>query len=310
MIRSFLVKGQRMAFLINPDPTLGRKIEQTSCSGTTMCWTCGSCDFECPVNIATGRLRPQQIVRMANLGLLDELLSLPEIWYCLTCRRCMNICPNVVSACTLIEFIRQDALFKGIVSMDVLRRYHDLFTKFQRVRWHAVNHCFKEELVIFTDQMWHDWLEQPVRPSTSLIATQTPSRLINDIKTMMESYRTLACFTCGECSSTCPVDCEPSVFDPRVLFRMINLGLIDELIRSPSIWLCIGCGRCTECCSQLVDGRQMIDQLKDLAVLQGVVDRDFQLRVEHANRIIFSRFLDEVDLLFTFVPEKLEVLAD
>jgi len=180
----------------------------------------------------------------------------------------------------------------------VLRRYHDLFTKFQRVRWHTVKHCFKEEFENISDRMWHDWLEQPVCPSTSLIATQTPNRLMSDVKAVTGSTRTLACFTCGECSSACPVVCERSVFDPRVLFRMINLGLIDELMRSPSIWLCIGCGRCTECCSQLVDGRQMIDQLKELAVQQGVVDIDFHLRVEHANRIIYKRFLDEIDLLF------------
>lgn len=298
-----------MDILIKPDTTLGRQIEQASCAAAAMCWTCGSCDFECPVNIATGRLRPQKIVRMANLGLLDELLSMPEIWYCLTCRRCMNICPNAVSPCTLIEFIRHDALFKGIVSMDMLKHYHDLFTKFQRVRWHAVKHCFKGEFEILTDRMWQDWLEQPVRLSTSLITTQTPGRLVSDIKALMGSNRTLACFTCGECGSACPVDCEPSVFDPRVLFRMINLGLMDELIRSPSIWLCIGCGRCTECCSQLVDGRQMIDQLKELAVQQGVVDRGFQLRVEHANRIIFERLLDEIDLLFTHAPAQLETLT-
>ncbi len=298
-----------MEILVNIDATLGRQIGQASCTATTMCWTCGSCDFECPVNIATGRLRPQKIVRMANLGLLDELLQLQEIWYCLTCRRCMNICPNAVSPCTLIEFIRHDALSKGIVSMDVLRRYQDLFTKFQRVRWHAVKHCFKEAFDVLTDRMWHDWMEQPVRPSTSLISTQTSGGLVSGIKTIMGSYRALACFTCGECSSVCPVDCEPSIFDPRVLFRMVNLGLIDELMRSPSIWLCIDCGRCTECCSQLVDGRQMINQLKELAVQQGVVDRDFHLRVEHANRIIFNRFLDEIDLMFTHFPIQLEALA-
>ena len=147
-----------MAFLTKHNMTLGRQIEQASHSAKTMCWTCGSCDFECPVNIATGRLRPQKIVRMANLGMLDELLHLPEIWYCLTCRRCMNVCPNAVSPAMLIEFVRRDILVRGMVSMDTMRLYQDLFTKFQRVRWHAVKHCFKEELDFFTDRMWHDWL--------------------------------------------------------------------------------------------------------------------------------------------------------
>jgi heterodisulfide reductase subunit C len=298
-----------MAFLIKHNMTLGRQIEQASHSAKTMCWTCGSCDFECPVNIATGRLRPQKIVRMANLGMLDELLHLPEIWYCLTCRRCMNVCPNAVSPSMLIEFVRRDILVRGMVSMDTWRLYQDLFTKFQRVRWHAVNHCFKEELDFFTDRMWHDWLGQPVRSSTSFIAPQKHGHFIREVKAMMVSSRTRACFTCGECSSACPVVCERAVFDPRALFRMINLGMIDELMRSPSIWLCIDCGRCTESCSQLVDGRQLIDQVKELAILRGVVDIDFQSRVEHANLIIYKRYLDEIDLLFPLPPEKHEVLA-
>ena len=287
-----------MASLIKHNATLGRQIEQVSRSAKTMCWTCGSCDFECPVNIATGRLRPQKIVRMANLGMLDELLHLPEIWYCLTCRRCMNVCPNTVSPSMLIEFVRRDILDRGMVSMDAMRLYQDLFTNFQRVRWHAVNHCFMEELEIFTDRMWHDWLEKPVHSSKSFIAPQKSGRFIREVKAMMVSSRTLACFTCGECSSACPVVCERSVFDPRVLFRMINLGMIDELMRSPSIWLCIDCGRCTESCSQLVDGRRLIDQVKELAILWGVVDIDFHQRVEHANQVIYKYFLNKIDLLF------------
>ena len=287
-----------MASFITPDVTLGRQIDRASRSMTTMCWTCGSCDFECPVNIATGRLRPQKIVRMANLGLLEELLHMPEIWYCLTCRRCMNVCPNVVSPSTLIAFARREAFFKGIVSMGTLRLYQDLFAKFQRVRWRAVHHCFDKELEIFTDQMWHDWLEQPVRPSASLISMQKTHWLTSDIKTVMALSRTQACFTCGECSSACPIVCERSVFDPRVLFRMINLGLIDELMRSPSIWLCIDCGRCTDTCSQLVDGRQSIDQIKELCILRGAVNSGFFQRVEDANKKIYKHYLQRVDLLF------------
>ena len=80
-------------------------------------------------------------------------------------------------------------------------------------------------------------------------------------------------------------------------FVWINLGMIDELVRSPSIWLCIDCGRCTGSCSQLVDGRRLIDQVKELATLWGVLDIDFHLRVEHANQVIYKYFLNEIDRL-------------
>ena len=60
---------------------LRQVIQKATLADSTMCWTCSSCDSECPVEIATNRLRPQRIVRFANLGLIDELIALPEIWY-------------------------------------------------------------------------------------------------------------------------------------------------------------------------------------------------------------------------------------
>ncbi|MBT8351932.1 MAG: 4Fe-4S dicluster domain-containing protein [Deltaproteobacteria bacterium] len=280
-----------------PNSKNRKNIEKESSADIRMCWTCGSCDAECPVNIATGRLRPQKIVRIANLGFLDELLHLPEIWYCLSCRRCMNVCPNTVSPVTLIEYVRRYAIFRGIISIRALSLYQDLFIRFQRVRWHAINHCFNTDLDVFTERMWHEWQGQPASMPMSPITFQKVSHDSSDIRTMMAKARTLACFTCGECSSACPVVSGRSVFDPRTLFRMINLGMIDELIRSPSIWLCIACGRCTECCSQLVDGQEIISNIKKLAIREGVFDMGFQLRIEHANQLIYTFFLDKIDSL-------------
>ncbi|HSM89477.1 MAG TPA: 4Fe-4S dicluster domain-containing protein, partial [Desulfobacterales bacterium] len=106
-----------------------------------------------------------------------------------------------------------------------------------------------------------------------------------------------ACFACGECSSACPVAGERSAFDPRYLFRMANFGLVEELLGSPLIWLCVQCGRCTEACSQLVDGCRMIAGLRELAVLEGRVDADFALRVRDAQKQAYVRWVDAVDQL-------------
>jgi heterodisulfide reductase subunit C len=56
------------------NPRMRRIIQEVSRADSTMCWTRSSCDCECPMNIATQRLRPQKIVRLANLGLVDDLL--------------------------------------------------------------------------------------------------------------------------------------------------------------------------------------------------------------------------------------------
>ena len=41
-----------MTVVRRPDPVMRRQIEMNSRTASFMCWTCGSCDFECPVNIA------------------------------------------------------------------------------------------------------------------------------------------------------------------------------------------------------------------------------------------------------------------
>ena len=85
-------------------------------------------------------------------------------------------------------------------------------------------------------------------------------------------------------------------------FVWINLGMIDELIRPPSIWLCIDCGRCTGSFSQLVDGRRVIAQVKALATLGGVLEIALHLRVEQANQVIYKDFLPEIDRLWGLSP--------
>lgn len=210
----------------------------------------------------------------------------------------MKVCPNAVSPSNLIEYIRRDALSKGIVSTNTFRQFQDLFTEFQRIRWQAINICLRETIEIFTDQMWSDWLQKPVISSRSLIKIPNISQFTFEVKAIIDSTQASACFMCGECSSACPVVCDGFVFDPRLLFRMINLGLIGELVRSPSIWLCISCGRCTESCSQLVDGLHIIEQIKELAIQRRIVDIGFHERLMHANQLIYKHFIRKIDLLF------------
>ncbi len=81
---------------------------------------------------------------------------------------------------------------------------------------------------------------------------------------------------------------------------MVALGMTEFLIKSPIVWLCVECGRCTEACGQLVDGRRMIRELRELAVREQIVDDWFPVRLERANRIIMNRFLDETDRIFGF----------
>jgi heterodisulfide reductase subunit C len=283
-----------------PDPALRHVIESATRAQSCRCWTCGSCDGECPVNIATGRLRPQRIVRLANLGFIEELLDSPEIWYCLTCRRCLQICPNQVKPCDVINYARQEAISNAIVSYASVYRLQLLFAQFQRVRWRAVEQCLNNDINAISREQIEHWLAEPVPETGQTVSPQGSLPGGSIFRDSAAATRSAACFTCGECSSACPVSCERSVFDPRFIIRMVNLGLSEELLRSPSIWLCLSCGRCSDACGQLVDGRQILQRLQTTAVSDAVVTQIAIFRMKEAEALIFSHFLDMVDDIFGF----------
>lgn len=279
------------------NPTLRQRIELATNADSSMCWNCSSCDAECPVEIATNRLRPQRIVRFANLGLFEELIASPEIWYCLTCRRCSKVCPNLVKPDTIVGYARAASVRCGAVSYEAACAYYDLFRRFQRVRWHAVHQCLHGDDEPISDARWHSWLQTPIPDSTAGISLPCLFKTDEPFRQAAKGADISKCFTCGECSSACPVAGERSAFDPRFIFRMVNLGLAEELLTSPSIWLCVQCGRCTEACPQRVDGCGMIASLRELAVCEGKVAEEFARRVRDAQKQIYTRLLDEIDEL-------------
>jgi heterodisulfide reductase subunit C len=285
---------------LTPDPKRRRQIEQAVRAESHMCWTCRSCANECPVNRATGRLAPIKIVWMANLGLLEELLRAPEIWYCQQCNRCNQICPMQVKPADIITYIRNEVVRRKLVSYDTVRRHHELYGRFQRARWRMLSRCFRGESSLFLKTQWYQWLNTPVPAPSEKVLFKSGSADTYRLKSLLRQFSVAACFTCGECSSACPIFYERSVFDPQWIFRMFNLGLTEELVQSPAIWLCIGCQRCTHACSQLVKGHLIIERLKQLAVSEGFVDEKFlNASVEYQNNL-YSQLLDEINHLFGF----------
>jgi len=55
------------------------------------------------------------------------------------------------------------------------------------------------------------------------------------------------CMQCGNCSASCPLSTGNDAF-PRKIYRFLQLGLRDELLRSAEPWLCYYCGECNTDC--------------------------------------------------------------
>jgi len=181
--------------------------------------------------------------------------------------------------------------------MGMVLRYRYLWARLQRVRWHVVAQCLKGEMESITDDKWYDLVEIPIKGLTSEIFFDDiySSRAFRNVA---DNSSLASCFTCGGCSSACPVSSGRSVFDSMWIFRMVHLGLEEEILKSPSIWLCIACQRCTEVCSQQVKGHLIIQRLQELALEEGVVDSSFPFRWYEAQKAIYPRFIKEIDALF------------
>ncbi len=83
------------------------------------CLTCGACSSGCP---ATGLhdMDPRKFLRMAALGMDEEIINSDWPWMCTMCQRCIYVCPMKIDIPQLIFNARQlrprEERPKGILS--------------------------------------------------------------------------------------------------------------------------------------------------------------------------------------------------
>jgi heterodisulfide reductase subunit C len=79
------------------------------------CFSCGTCVAGCPVAGMTEKYNPRRIIRMALLGMREEVLSSEFVWLCSACYTCQERCPQDVHIPDLMNAIRNIAVQEGHV---------------------------------------------------------------------------------------------------------------------------------------------------------------------------------------------------
>ncbi|MCJ7650799.1 MAG: 4Fe-4S dicluster domain-containing protein [Candidatus Lokiarchaeota archaeon] len=88
----------------------------------------------------------------------------------------------------------------------------------------------------------------------------------------------LKCIQCGVCSSGCTVT-EYVDMQPHRVVASCLLGLKDEVLSSQAIWTCSLCHRCTERCPKNVDYSFILALLRNMAVKEGTVPKEYSSTV-------------------------------
>jgi Fe-S oxidoreductase len=70
-----------------------------------MCLTCGACTSGCPATGLEG-MDPRKMLRMAAMGMDEELMASNWIWMCTMCQRCIYVCPMKIDIPQLIFNLR------------------------------------------------------------------------------------------------------------------------------------------------------------------------------------------------------------
>jgi heterodisulfide reductase subunit C len=73
------------------------------------------------------------------------------------------------------------------------------------------------------------------------------------------------CIQCGTCAGSCP-NANKMDYTPREAIAMIRAGMMEEVLRSNSMWFCVSCYLCTVRCPRGIHLTDIMYELKQLAI--------------------------------------------
>lgn len=114
-----------------PTPSLAARMREAVGEHAAACYQCGKCTAGCPLANEMD-LKPNQVFRLLQMQTPEadaEVLGSLAIWLCLACETCATRCPQEVSLAATMDFLRQEAVARGVAHLrakDILA-FHESF---------------------------------------------------------------------------------------------------------------------------------------------------------------------------------------
>lgn len=130
--------------------------------------------------------------------------------------------------------------------------------------------------------------------------------MINNNKLMIEGNNVIRtaiekCIQCGTCSASCPLS-QYMDYTPRQIVTLVREGLINEALKTKTIWLCSTCYLCAVRCPAKINIGEFMTVLKRFTLKNGYTNnllypKLMRTYVEYVNK--YGR-ISEPRLMITF----------
>ncbi len=91
------------------DVRLLSDIQRYGAADVSACFSCGTCTATCPL-VSEDATFPRRMIRYAQVGLRDKLLSSKELWTCYACGECSESCPTQAEPSEFMAAARRYAI--------------------------------------------------------------------------------------------------------------------------------------------------------------------------------------------------------
>lgn len=94
-------------------PSLAAEVREHSGTDLNRCYQCRSCGNGCPF-VQAMDYTPNQVLRLVQFGMRQEVLTCKTIWVCVGCHTCSSQCPMNIDIAAVMDTLRFMAVKEGV----------------------------------------------------------------------------------------------------------------------------------------------------------------------------------------------------